>query len=154
MTAVKQDIVGIIDDITIDAVIEAIRNGFPIRRIAKEMHFSTASFFSDLAKSEDLQKRYAHARAEAADCYAEQIIEIASEEPDRYSVTTGDETTKTQVDNGWVSWQKTRIDALKWSAAKLKPKKYGDSSSIEHSGEIRTSLIPIFAKREASNGGQ
>jgi hypothetical protein len=31
-----------------------------------------------------------------------------------------------------------KVDARKWVAAKLKPKKYGDKLQTEHSGEITT----------------
>ena len=35
-----------------------------------------------------------------------------------------------RTDSGWVTWQKNRIDARKWVASKLKPKKYGDRQIV------------------------
>ena len=41
-----------------------------------------------------------------------------------------------RTDNGWVTWQKNRVDLLKWTISKLFPKLFGDKTSIEHSGTV------------------
>lgn len=60
---------------------------------------------------EDFRMQYARAKAAAAERQAEEIIEIADTEPD-------------------VNRAKVRIDARKWVAAKLVPKKYGERREI------------------------
>lgn len=61
--------------------------------------------------------QYARAREEQADYYADEIIEIAD---------TEDDPNKARV----------RIDARKWKASKMQPKKYGDKIDLNHSGTI------------------
>ena len=35
-----------------------------------------------------------------------------------------------KIDSGYVNYQRQRIDARKWTAMKLKPKKYGDKLEL------------------------
>lgn len=64
---------------------------------------------------------YVRAREVQADTFAEQIADIADEMPKRVNTAYG-----TTTDSAWVAHQRNRIDARKWVAGKLKPKKYGD----------------------------
>ena len=57
------------------------------------------------------------AREEQADFHADEIIEIADTEPDPNKA-------------------RVRIDARKWKAAKMQPKKYGDKIDLNHSGAV------------------
>jgi hypothetical protein len=36
-----------------------------------------------------------------------------------------------KLDGAFLQWQKNRIEARKWTAMKLKPKKYGDRMAVE-----------------------
>jgi hypothetical protein len=36
-----------------------------------------------------------------------------------------------KIDSGYVNYQRQRIEARKWTAMKLKPKKYGDRVAVE-----------------------
>lgn len=66
-----------------------------------------------LAENETFRAQYAQAREDQAEALADEIIDIAdsADAPDRARV---------------------RIDARKWAASKLAPKKYGDK--LEHTG--------------------
>lgn len=57
--------------------------------------------------------RYARAKEEQADTLADEIIDIADNEPDPNRA-------------------RVRVDARKWVAAKLKPKKYSDRQQLDH----------------------
>jgi hypothetical protein len=72
-----------------------------------------------------LRERYDRAIAARADLYAEQIAAIADEEPPFEQTQFGK-----KRDAAHVAWQKNRIDARKWLASKLVPKKYGDRTVI------------------------
>ena len=61
-------------------------------------------------------ERYAHAREQQADLYADEIIKIADD-----CTPTHEEIAKARV----------RIDARKWKAARLAPKKYGEKSELD-----------------------
>ena len=72
-------------------------------------------------------EQYARAREEQADTNADEILDIADEMPPEYT----DEKGRTSLDLTYIQWQKNRIEARKWTAAKLRPKKYGDRMAVE-----------------------
>lgn len=81
---------------------------------------------------------YASAREAQGHLLAEEIIGIADD-------STGDTTVNKQgenvVDGEFVQRSRLKIDARKWLASKLAPKKYGDKIQTEHSGSIE--ITPI-----------
>lgn len=81
------------------------------------------SFFEWLKGNPERVQLYAYALDMRADVLAEDIIIIADERPSADSETG-------KMDSAWVQWQKNRIDARKWTASKLKPKKYGERLGI------------------------
>jgi hypothetical protein len=76
--------------------------------------------------------QYARAREEQADFLAEEILEIADDgSNDLMTITKGD--ISYEVENKEVTNRsRLRVDARKWIASKLKPKKYGDKMDIDH----------------------
>ena len=121
----------------IDIIIDAVSNGIPTRRILDQLGVGVGTWYDKLAADKALAERYARAKQDAADALADEIQSIADQAPEK---------AEGRVDSGWAQWQRTRIDAKKWIAAKLKPKSYGDSQLIEHSGEIK-SIIARYAER-------
>jgi hypothetical protein len=85
-----------------------LAEGEPLTRMCKEPDMpNVVTVYRWMAKHEEFCKLYARAREDQADTMADQIIDIADE--------TGDPHDK-----------RVRVDARKWIAAKLKPKRYGD----------------------------
>jgi hypothetical protein len=85
-----------------------------------------------LIRYPEFAESYARAREEQADTLADEIIAIADEVPEVVPVIdkrTG-ELIEHKLDNAFLQWQKNRIDARKWTAMKLKPKKYGDRVAL------------------------
>lgn len=70
-----------------------------------------------LGENELFRDLYARAREDQADTMADQIVQIADTEEDAAKA-------------------RVRIDARKWVASKLKPRKYGEKLDIEHSGSL------------------
>ncbi len=83
-----------------------------------------------LATSQEFTTQYARARDLQADAHADEITALSDEEPPQVVAQDG----AARVDAGWVTWQKNRIDARKWVASKLKPKKYGDAATLALTG--------------------
>jgi hypothetical protein len=79
----------------------------------------------------DNRDRYARAREEQADKLFREIIEIADDASGDY-VTTSDG--KRIVDHENIQRSRLRVDARKWAAARLAPKKYGDHISHDVKG--------------------
>jgi hypothetical protein len=86
----------------------------------------------------DFLNTYTRAREDQADTLADEIIDIADDGlNDTYiDDKTGEQKTIADV----VARSKLRVEARKWVAAKLKPKKYGDKVEVtgetKHSGEV------------------
>lgn len=84
-----------------------------------------------IARYPDFSVAYTRARELLADVYAEQVIDIAD---DATGDITVDASGKPQVN--WESVQRSRlkVDARKWAAAKLAPRKYGERIMQQHTG--------------------
>lgn len=94
-----------------------------------------------LDEHEEFRDLYARARSAQADFYAEEILKISDtpvegiktkDGPHGMEITTGD----------MIEHRRLQVDARKWFASKLAPKKYGDKQINEHSGPDGTP-IPI-----------
>lgn len=77
----------------------------------KENNIGYSTITAHLAKDPVFQVKYAQAREAAADFHVDEVIAIADSEPDPAKA-------------------RVRVDARKWVAAKMKPKKYGDKLNI------------------------
>ena len=81
-----------------------------------------------LNKYADFSQRYARAREEQADLFAEEIIELA-------------DMAMEAKDNVQAQAYRLRVDARKWVASKLKPKSYGDRVEANISGALEIAQI-------------
>lgn len=87
----------------------------------------------ELSAAHGLRDQYARAREALADVFAEEIVEIADDGRRDYTV---DEEGRETVDHDHIARARLRVDARKWAAGKLAPKKYGDRVQQEHSGSL------------------
>lgn len=117
--------------IGIEAICTKIAEGEFYADIAKEIGVSRgtlANWLSDEAHAD----MYARAREARADHMAEQILEIADESSsDTYLDSDGNEKVNGEV----VQRSRLRVDARKWLASKMFPKRYGDVTRLEGSKE-------------------
>jgi DNA primase len=111
-----------------------IAEGESLRQILKDDGMPAQStVYEWLLRHAQFAEHYARAREEQADTLADEIIQIADEQPEIVVVTdkkTG-AVIEHKLDGAFLQWQKNRIDARKWTAMKLKPKKYGDRLAME-----------------------
>ena len=85
---------------------------------------------------------YARAKESQADFMAEQILEIADDGTNDYVIRENKAGEKVEaIDHEHVQRSKLRVDARKWVAAKLKPRKYGDK--LELSGDPERPLASM-----------
>ena len=110
-----------------------IAEGESLREIVKTAGMPDRTVIYDwLLRHPEFANQYARAREEQADTLADEIIAIADESPE--TVEVRDKNGKVldiKIDSGYVNYQRQRIDARKWTAMKLKPKKYGDRVALE-----------------------
>lgn len=111
-----------------------IAEGESLREIVKDAGMPDRSTVYDwLLRHPPFADQYTRAREEQADTLADEIIAIADEQPEVIAVV--DKKTgaliEHKLDGAFLQWQKNRIEARKWTAMKLKPKKYGDRMAVE-----------------------
>ena len=89
---------------------------------------------------------YARAREAQADFYAEQIIEISDEECTTVKHGDGEEQKDVEVvfDATAVARNRLRVDARKWYASKVAPKKYGDKLALGQADD----LLPLVTVKD------
>lgn len=101
-----------------------------------------STVFQWLEANQEFADQYARAREMQADTWADEIIFIAdtpvlgekTKTTDKgVEVTTGD----------MIEHRRLQVDARKWVAAKLKPKKYGEKLDIDHSGSLTVKAQPL-----------
>lgn len=119
-----------------DIICERISDGESLRSICKtESMPAKGTVFRWLAQHKDFQDQYARAREEQADTYADEITQIADETPELDPLLDSDgNLIEMRIHSAYVQWQKNRVDARKWVASKLKPKKYGEKITQEVTG--------------------
>jgi len=112
--------------------------------ICKELEVSPSTVYKWLIEDEKFSEMYARGKDWQADFMAEETIEIADDSSqDKVIVVRNGE--PVEVENKeYISRSRLRVDARKWIASKLKPRKYGESikADITSGGEkIQTTII-------------
>ena len=135
------------------AICAELADGRSLRSVCRDEGMPDArTVFRWLAAHEEFRQQYARAKEESADALVEDILDIADDGRNDWMERAGDDAGAGWVLNGeHVQRTKVRIDARKWIAAKLKPKKYGDKVQQELSGpsggpiEVvnRIELVPL-----------
>lgn len=122
-----------------DEICGRIVAGESLRRICSDESMPAASsVFKWLRENDEFSQQYAKARAEQAEGYADEIVAISDEE--KYEVIEHEGVPLgLKFDSTAVARNRLRIDARKWVAAKLLPKKYGEK--LELSGDADSPLV-------------
>lgn len=88
-----------------------------------------------ITENESFRRKYAHARELQAEYLADQIIEIADDKHgDVMMIKRGDEEVEAE-NREFINRSRVKIDARKWKASKLYPKKYSERVDITSDGE-------------------
>lgn len=106
-----------------DILCERIAKGEALHRVCDEQGMpSTSMVYRWLDAHEDFRDKYARAREMQADLMAAQTVTIADEAED-------------------ANLARLRVDARKWYASKLQPKKYGDKIAQEVTGNMALTVV-------------
>ncbi|MFA7269920.1 MAG: hypothetical protein WC073_11295 [Sterolibacterium sp.] len=136
----------LLDAIGIDEICEQVAECSPLREIADKVGVSKGSLINWLANHAD---QYARAREAQADVLATDILTLA--DVCRVGTITtekanGDVETKT---TDMVERARLQIDARKWLAGKMAPKKYGDR--LTHAGDAENPLAVLTMAQISTN---
>jgi hypothetical protein len=140
-------------------ICDRISNGESLRQICDDEGMPAAStVFLWLQDDTTFSEQYARAREAQADAIFDEILLIADDgRNDWMTRKFGDE--ERWVENGEAMRRsQLRIEARKWMAGKLQPKKYGDKLALEHGGAVQHSIADMtdaqLAAIAASGGGR
>ena len=122
-----------------NAICELIADGNSLRAICLLDDMPAKStVFKWLAEQPTFSDQYARAREAQADSLADDILEIADDgKRDTYTDSDGNERT----DHDVIARSRLRVDARKWLASKMAPKKYGDKMQQEITGKDGAPLL-------------
>lgn len=94
-----------------------------------------------LAAHEEFRLMYARAREDQADTLADQIIEIADTPLLGVKTKTDDEGNVETTEGDMIEHRRLQVDARKWIASKLKPKKYGEKLDTTLRGDAAAPIV-------------
>lgn len=126
---------------TASAICARLASGEPLVKICRgeEMpHVSTV--YRWLSAQDAFRDMYARAREDQADTLADEIQAIADEPMVGEKITRKANGDVETVEGDMIEHRRLRVDARKWIAAKLKPRKYGDRVELEHGGSMVVKL--------------
>lgn len=123
-----------------------IAAGESLNRISKTEGFpDQVTVYRWLASNESFRQMYTQAREEQAETLADEIVDIADADPEIEQVRDKDgEIVEMRVHAAYVAYQKNRIEARKWVAAKLKPRKYGEKVDVNHGVQPENPLAKLL----------
>lgn len=107
-------------EILSEDICERIAIGKSLVDICRQLDISYSQVMVWLSKYPDFAERYARAREIQADWYADEILSVID---------------NAKSDRNEIERAKIKIEALKWIASKLKPKRYGDKLDLTSAGE-------------------
>lgn len=117
-----------------------------LQKICNKHGVSSSAFYVWIKDDKDLLDRYTRAREQQADLLADEIIEIADDGTNDTKTIRGKDGSEIEVeDTEWTNRSKLRVEARKWIAAKLKPKKYGDR--LDHDVTVKQEQ-PLFPPKQ------
>lgn len=104
-----------------------IAEGKSLVTVCREMNINYRHVFKWLSESQEFTDNYTRAREAQADYLADGVLDVADD-----ATIPADE-------------RRVRIDARKWYAGKLKPKKYGERVDLNHGGQKENPLSLILS---------
>lgn len=103
--------------------------------ICKELNIPIGTVLKWISGNEEFRENYTRAKEFQADFLAEEMLEIADDSRNDTMTIYKDGHEIRIEDKEWTGRVRLRIEARKWIASKLKPKKYGDKLDITSEGE-------------------
>lgn len=131
------------------SVCERMTNGEALIDILRSDNMPSRNTFY-IWINNDLEKydMYTRAREERADYLFEQILEIADKQSKDIIIIDGEEV----INHNVIQRNRLQIDARKWVASKMNPKKYGDKVDITTDNKPitpqETSVIFVNARKD------
>lgn len=125
-----------------DKICDLLSDGISLRRVCSmESMPSKVTVLRWIRINEEFRNQYTRAKEESADAHGDDILDIADDGTNDWTEaldSDGKPTGRMVANHDHINRSRLRVDARKWIASKLKPKKYGDKleAKVEHSGGV------------------
>lgn len=132
-----------------DDICARLSDGESLRSICKSSEMpDRATVFRWLRTHAIFRDQYARAKEESADAIVEEILDIADDGTNDWmeAINAEGEITGWKLNGEHVQRSRVRIDARKWIAGKLKPKKYGEKMTL--SGDPAAPLVISISSKD------
>jgi hypothetical protein len=139
-----------------EKICAGIMAGYGLRKVCSADGFPSLSSVFNWLQNKDLGflEQYEEARRIQAELLADELVGIADEVP-THDVPDPDGGMSTRIDSAGVQRNRLRVDARKWVASKLLPKKYGDKVQAEVSGAdggpIQAAIAVTFVRTNGTD---
>lgn len=97
---------------------------------------STVTVFAWMRKHPEFLNRYARAKEESADALFEETIDIADDGTNDWMTDNDKDNAGYKLNGENIQRSRLRVDTRKWMMSKMRPKKYGDKITTEHTGSV------------------
>lgn len=125
-------------------ICEYLEDGVSLLSACRQLNLKESTVRTWTRDRPEFAANYARAREDGDDIEFERLAELQNAEP---PLVEG------RVDQGWVTWQRNRVDTAKWMLARKRPKKYGDKIDHEHHGKITLESLILGAQDGAGATG-
>ena len=118
-------------------------SGEPLTAICRAEHMpDVRTVYRWLMVHDNFCQMYMIAREDQADTYADEIIDIADTPQLGTVIKTKPDGSQEVREGDMIEHRRLRVDARKWVAAKLKPRKYSEKLMQELTGKDGKALVP------------
>lgn len=137
------------DQAIADRICERIAEGISTRKACEELQQNRSELYKWLGENPSFADQFARAKNESAESLADELIDIAEDGrndwEERENAKTGE--TYIALNREAIERSRLRIDARKWVASKLLPKKYGDR--LQTDNETRVTVVLRDMRKES-----
>lgn len=141
-------------DEMVATICERLANGESLRSICRDPDMPClASVFKWLSENPKFSEQYDRAREVQAEVLADSILDIADNGANDWMEKNDGENAGWLANGEAIQRSRLRVDARKWVASKLLPKKFGDKQELNHTGQVtHEHTISGLMERIAANG--
>lgn len=123
-----------------EVICERLSIGQSLREICRDPKMpGLTTVMAWVRDNEEFQKQYARAREIQAEYLVDEIIAIADDGTNDWMLRQTVEGEETVLRLEHINRSRLRIDARKWAASKMAPKKYGDK--FEHDVNLNGNIV-------------
>jgi len=122
-----------------DEICAGLAEGKSLRTVCSANHLPCVKTVFNWFRTKDgFLQQYTRAKEESADALTDEMLDIADDGTNDWATQQlGEDGPEVEVLNKeHIQRSKLRIETRKWLASKLKPKRYGDKTTTEHTGNL------------------